>query len=64
MKQIIGIDERVMENSDDVRGRNGLGPTEIPEDRKQTKWSLTGPSRKINTKNGGGAVPYSGFRKG
>jgi hypothetical protein len=34
MKQIIGIDERVMENSGDARGPNLLGPTEIPEDRK------------------------------
>ena len=42
MKQIIGIDERVMGNSGDARGPNRLGPTEIPEDRKQTKWFPTG----------------------
>jgi hypothetical protein len=37
MKQILGIDERVMGNSGDARGL-----TESPEDRKQTKWSPTG----------------------
>ena len=42
MKQIIGIDQRVMGNSGDVKGTNRLGPTEIPEDRKQTKWFPTG----------------------
>ena len=36
MKQIIRIDERVMGNSGDTKG-----PTESPEDRKQTKWSPT-----------------------
>ena len=54
MKQIIRIDERAMGNSGDARGPNRLGPTEIPEDRKQTKWSPhRGHLESINTKNGG-----------
>ena len=35
MKQIIEIDERVMGNSGENRGFNGLASTEIVEDQKQ-----------------------------